>query len=195
MESISTNKSVFKYICNRVYNVKNYCMTNLPDRTKIFISSLYFWVYITYIFNSMVCLFLRVVLSNTPDSCVIFSSLTQPVKKNVPKIITAKLNEELITNKLQLLLNLCWDNEIGDNGGINIKDLVNRYKSISSSVLFISYLFKIEKKMQENSDEEIGRQIRHVLIDVTDKIIYRYKGDKSDDIDETDEIIFGDIPF
>jgi hypothetical protein len=191
--SIITGSSytILNNIGNRLIRIKNYCFTNLPDRTKIFLSALWFWIYITYYFNSMICYFLKIILMNTPDSCIAFQSKLIKKKENTPEIIEATLGKEIITNKIKLLINLCWDKEISDVGGLNIKDLVSKYSSLSTSVIWISYLFNLEKKMQDMTDEEIGKKVKYMLINITDKIIYRDDGSACDD----EEIIFGEIPF
>ena len=186
-EGISKNM-ILKNICNRIINIKNYCFTNLPNRTKIFLTALWFWIYITYYFNIIICYFLRFILVNTPDSCIAFQSKFIIKKENTPHIIKAEIDSNDITNKIKLLINLCWDNEISDLGGVNVKDLLSRYPQISSSALWISYIFNFEKKIQNMTDEEIGKKVKHIIICFTDKVIYRDDGSNED-------ILFGEIPF
>ena len=167
--------------------IKKYCFTNLPDRTKIFLSALWFWVYIVYYFNVIICYLLRFVLVNTPDSCIAFQSKIIKKKDNVPEIIKATMGSDVITNKIKLLINLCWDNEISDLGGVNVKDLIERFPSISSSSILISYIFDLEKKIKNMNAEEIGKTIKHIMINFTDKVIYRDN--------KSEEMLFGEIPF
>jgi hypothetical protein len=200
MREIIMNSSILKSIESRCIYIKNCCLINLPTRTKIFLSALWFWVYVTYIVNTLWCSFLRIVLSALPDSCVALPLKLQTQKNNLPKIILGKLGSETITNKLQLLINLCWDDSIGENGGVNANDLIHKYKALSSSVIWISYLFNIEKKLKDTSDEEIGKQIRYILVNCTDKVMHTFKDNRDeskidDDIPYSEDLLFGDIPF
>lgn len=180
---------IFKKMESHCINIKKYCLTNVPDRTKIFLSALWFWIYITYCLNMMFCFILRLILSNTPDSFIAFQSTIIKKQDIIPEIIEAKIDKEVITNKIKLLVKLCWDKEISDIGGVNVKDLLKYLPSLSKSTVWISYVYDIEKKIQTMTDEEIGKTIKHMLIDITDNTIYR-NSDKAEE-----EIIFGQIPF
>lgn len=179
--------SLIKYF-DRVKKIKNYCITDLPDRTKIFLSALWVWVYIGYYFNKIIVCVLGLVLTYTPDACIIFHPKIK--NENIPKILDARLGSEHITNKLKMLINLKWDSEIPDAGGLNVKDLVSNYPALATTVIWVSYLFEADKHLQQMSDEEIGKSIRCMLINITDKAIYR---DSS--LETEEEILFGEIPF
>ena len=188
-KSYEFQTDIFKKLGTRCINIKNYCFTNIPNRTKIFLSALWFWMYITYCLNIMFCFVLKLILSNTPDSCIAFQSTIMKKAESTPEIIEAKLGTETITNKIKLLVNLYWDDEISDVGGVNIKDLLTCLPTLSKSVVWISYICDFKNKIQTMTDEEIGKQVKHMLINITDKIIYR----NSDE--EEEEILFGAIPF
>jgi hypothetical protein len=179
---------------NKIRKIKDYSLTNLPDRTKIFLSALWFWVYITFYLNKLIGCMLGFILTYTPDSCIIDYSKILKEKNNpntnIPEIIDAKLGNESITNKLKMLVQSQWDNEISDLGGINVKDIVSKYPALSTSVIWVSYVFQLEKKLQTMSDEEIGKAVKYMLISITDKAIY-----KESTLENEEELIFGEIPF
>ena len=197
-------ESIYTKTKNRLSEIKKYSLDKLPDRTKIFLSALWFWVYLTFIFNKFIGCVLGFVLTYTPDSCInpsLSSSLSFSLPSSnsnilnkkedeVPQIINAKLGTETITNKFKMLMKSQWDNEISDLGGINVSDIVSKYPALSSSVIWISYLFKVDKKLQTMSDEEIGKAVKYMLINITDKVIYRESS-----LEDEEEILFGEIPF
>lgn len=180
----------FTHYIAKIKKIKDYSIKDLPDRTKIFLSALWFWVFIAYYFNKLFGCMLGFVLNYTPDSCVVFHPKLLTEKKDTPKILDARLGEEEITNKLKMLVNAKWDSEIPELGGVNVKDLVSNYPALSTSVIWISYLFEMDKKLKNMSDEEIGKSIRCMLINVSDKVIYREPS-----LETEEDILFGEIPF
>ena len=180
----------------RLCIIKNFSIKDLPDRTKIFLSALMFWVYVMYYFNKVVGCILGFVLKHTPDSCIIYHpTVVKAITKkepdvSKPDILDARMGAEIITNKLNMLIKTHWDTEINDLGGVNVKDLVSKFPALSTSVIWIAYLFDLDKKLQSMSNEDIGNTVRYMLINLSDKTIYR---DSTLDTDE--EILFGEIPF
>lgn len=187
-------------IKSKLIAIKNFSTSDLPGRTKIFLSALWFWTYLLYYFTKFINIMLYIVVVYTPDSCVIFR--TKLVKnKKIPEILNAKIKKKPcdnkqddktsdITNKLNILLNWKWDDDIGDIGGIKIKELISKYPSVSSSIIWISYLFEIDKKLETMSDEEVGKSIKYMLINISDKVMYRDANLKT-----PEDILFGEIPF
>lgn len=181
---------MFLTVSKKLSNIKNSVIKKLPDKTIIFISALWFWVYIAYICNHIFGRLLGYVLHITPDDCIIFHPKLLKENKDAPKVIEARLGTEPITNKINMLINKKWDVDISDSGGINIRELLTYYPKLSTSVIWISYLFDLDKKLETLDEEEIGKKIRHMLINITDKKIFRESS-----LDESEEIIFGEIPF
>jgi hypothetical protein len=164
--------------------------SNIPDRTKIFLSALWFWAYILYFITKVLNVFLCVFITYTPDSFLIFRP-RHTTDNKIPEILEAKLNNDVdISNKLNMLLNWKWDGDIGDSGGIRIRDMVEKYKSISTSIVWISYLFEIDKKLESMSDADIGKSIKYMLVNINEKVLYR-----DADLKIPEDILFGEIPF
>jgi hypothetical protein len=185
---------VFKYIkektvicVSKCNDVKNYGLQNLPDRAKIFLTALWFWVYIAYYCNKLINYTLCVVLTYTPDAYMAYPA--KLLNKDKPKILYASLGNTTITNKLKLLINTNWDTDVPDNGGVNVRDLVSKYPSLAYAVIWVSYIFEIDKKINTMTNEELGKSIKHMYITISGKTINR--GEFLDD----EEIIFGEITF
>lgn len=186
---MSLNNLLIKFK-TKITTIKRYSVNELPDRTKIFLSALWVWIYISFYINKVIGYIFIFVLTYTPDSCIIFHPKLIKKQKNIPEILDAKLGEETITNKLKMLVKSQWDSDIPESGGVNVKNLVSKYPALSTSVIWIAYLLEVDKKIQEMSDEEIGKSIKCMLINISDKSIYR---DSSVEIKE--ELLFGEIPF
>jgi len=225
----------FNKLFNRCKNVIN--GMQLPDRTRIFISSMWFWAYILYHITKLLNGAIGIFLKLTPDSCIIFSGLnmfdsktdktaentTDTKNKNTnknttkdttkdtinkPIILDARMKTdknsyEIITNKMRSIINNKWDIDVGNDnspfdnaahndlfGGINMCDIINLYPTLSSSIVWISYLFETEKKMNNMTDAELGKKIKHMLINFTDKTINR-----TSDLKTPEKIIVGEIRF
>ena len=173
-------------------------MVALPDRTKIFLSALWFWAYIMFYCTKLFNRILGLILTHTPDTMLIY----KPLKISTgggeprPKIIEARNGNSNITNKIKAIVDMKWDSDINNDGtqkifgGLNIKDITNIYPSMSTGIIWISYLFEIEKKIADMNDEELGKNIKQILVDFGDKSLYR-----SSDLKKKEETIFGEIPF
>jgi hypothetical protein len=177
-------------ISNKIQNIKKFAIQGLPDKTRIFISALWFWVYVAFYLNKLIGCMLGVVLHYTPDSCIIFHPKLLKENKDAPKIVEARLGTEPITNKLSMLINNKWDKEICENGGLNLKEILCSYPSLSTSVIWISYLFDLDKIVKDLDEEEIGKRIKYMLINISDKAIYR-----APNLEESEDILFGEVPF
>lgn len=224
MESISIKASEYEYegivgyiihnfskIITRCKNVIN--NIDLPDRTRIFISAIWFWAYILYYITKLINGAIGIFLHLTPDSCIIFSNINVINSKdkntiNKPIILDARLKTdknryEIITNKIRSIINNNWDVDIGNDnspfdeteknnlfGGMNIRDIINVYPTLSSSIVWISYIFETEKKINSMTDAELGKKIKHMLINFTDKTISR-----TTDMKTPEKIIVGEIIF
>ena len=178
-------------------------VVSLPDRTKIFLSAIWFWAYIIFYITKCFNCVLGFLLMHTPDSFLIYKPLNISSKpKNVgevkPKIIEARTDVENITNKIKAIVDMKWDSDInneGDDsqkifGGLNIKDVLSIYPSLSTSVVWISYLFEIDKKLAEMNDEELGKNIKHLLVNFGDQSLYR-----TSDLHEKESAMCGEVPF
>jgi hypothetical protein len=137
---------------------------------------------------------------------VIDETTEQPlgVDGNEPKRVSKKMLTRVniiqamadcipITNKIKNVIHSNWDNEIGADsdgkhpGGINVRDILSFVKS---PVVWISYLFEVDKKLSDMSDAEIGKAIKTVLIDFGDKALYR-----DSEMKKKEPMLFGEIPF
>jgi hypothetical protein len=195
---------------NAVFGIK------LPDRTKIFLSALWFWAYMMYYFTKVFNMCLGLVLVYTPDSLIIFNPFNiknhnktdeQPIE-NRPIILDARIktkdvNYENITNKLRAVINSKWDVDIGNDncpfdetedkelfGGVSLGDIISVYPTLSTAVVWVTYLFETDKKLNDISDAELGKKIKHMLINFGDKSICR-----TSSLQKPEKIIVGEIPF
>jgi hypothetical protein len=176
-------------IISKFVAIKNFG-SNMPDRTKIFLSAIVFWAYILYYMTKFINMCLCVFIDYTPDSFLIFRP-KRNVDTKIPEILEAKINDNTdISNKLNMLLNCKWDEDVGDSGGIRVKDIVEKYKFISTSIVWISYLFEIDKKLESMSDVDIGKSIKYMLVNINEKVLYR-----DGDLKTPEDILFGEIPF
>jgi hypothetical protein len=89
----------------------------LPDKTKIFLAAFWIWTWILFWISRLTNYILYLLLTWIPNG------LTPKLTQKTPVyILEAKDGEgNLITNKLNLLLNLKWDKEMCDGrGGIDL---------------------------------------------------------------------------
>lgn len=190
---------------------------HLPDRTKIFLSSIWLWAYIMFYFTKCINKLLGLILVYTPDSLIIFNpylylsgmnNTNKSIDCNKPIVIDAYLKTnngktECILNKIRALINAKWDIDIGNDncsfndseikelfGGLNIREIVKIYPLLSTSIIWIAYLFETDKILHSLSDDELGKKIKFLLINFSDNILYR-----NSKMENPEEIIVGDIPF
>ena len=190
---------------------------HLPDRTKIFLSSIWLWAYIMFYFTKCINKLLGLILVYTPDSLIIFNpylylsgmnNTNKSIDCNKPIIIDAYLKTnndktECILNKIRALINAKWDIDIGNDncsfddsavkelfGGLNIREIVKIYPLLSTSIIWITYLFETDKILHSLSDDELGKKIKFLLINFSDNILYR-----NSNLENPEKIIVGDIPF
>lgn len=219
------NNPVTRKITDSVTSITTKCKNavvgiKLPERTKIFLSAMWFWAYMLYYFTKVFNLGLGLCLVHTPDSLIIFNPFNiknrnqtdtqtdnQPIK-NKPTIVDARMktkdsNHENITNKLRAVINSKWDVDIGNDncpfddteykelfGGVNLGDIVSVYPTLSTAVVWVTYLFETDKKLNDMSDAELGKKIKHMLINFDEKSIYR-----TSSLQKSEKIIVGEIPF
>ena len=190
---------------------------HLPDRTKIFLSSIWLWAYIMFYFTKCINTLLGLMLVYTPDSLIIFNpylylsginNTNKSIDCNKPIVIDAYLKTnngktECILNKIRALINAKWDIDIGNDncsfddsavkelfGGLNIREIIKIYPLLSTSIIWIAYLFETDKILHSLSDDELGKKIKFLLINFSDNILYR-----NSKMENPEEIIVGDIPF
>ena len=190
---------------------------HLPDRTKIFLSSIWLWAYIMFYFTKCINTLLGLMLVYTPDSLIIFNpylylsgmnNTNKSIDCNKPIVIDAYLKTnngktECILNKIRALINAKWDIDIGNDncsfdnseikelfGGLNIREIVKIYPLLSTSIIWIAYLFETDKILHSLSDDELGKKIKFLLINFSDNILYR-----NSNLENPEKIIVGDIPF
>jgi hypothetical protein len=205
---------------------------HLPDRTKVFLSSMWLWAYIMFYFTKCINKLLGLILVYTPDSLIIFNpylylsgmnntnksiDCNKPIiidaylknnndKNNNDKTNTGKNNNgkpECIINKIRALINAKWDIDIGNDncsfddsavkelfGGLNVREIVKIYPLLSTSIIWITYLFETDKILHSLSDDELGKKIKFLLINFSDNILYR-----NSNLENPEKIIVGDIPF
>jgi hypothetical protein len=206
---------------------------SIPDRTRIFISALMFWVYIMYYFSKFFNIVMGFILEYIPDSVIIYKpinslsrdnlkkhieddSITKdtpkrcfpeqhfseephhdiPVKDPRPTIVEARNGDEDMTNKLKAIINMKWDSDINNDGektifgGLNISDMIDVFPKLSTAVIWISYLFEVDKKLSDMNDDELGKNIKYMLISFSDKAIYR-----TPNLEKKEKAMFGEVPF
>ena len=190
---------------------------HLPDRTKIFLSSIWLWAYIMFYFTKCINKLLGLILVYTPDSLIIFNpylylngmnNTNKSIDCNKPIVIDAYLKTkngktECILNKIRALINAKWDIDIGNDncsfddsavkelfGGLNVREIVKIYPLLSTSIIWITYLFETDKILHSLSDDELGKKIKFLLINFSDNILYR-----NSNLENPEKIIVGDIPF
>jgi hypothetical protein len=137
------------------------------------------------------------VIDETPKQPLeIGENVQSRISKKIPKrvnIIQAMADSIPITNKIKNVIQRNWDNKIGEDsdgehpGGIKVSDILSFVKS---PVVWISYLFEVDKKLSDMSDAEIGKAIKTILIDFSDKALYR-----DPEMKKKEPLLFGKIPF
>jgi hypothetical protein len=194
----------------------------IPDRTKIFLSAMWFWMYVMFYFTKVFNLVLGFCLVHTPDSLIIFNPFNikytnfsgKNTKENAaetinkPTVVDARMKtkdelHENITNKLRAVISSNWDTDVGNDncpfddsdnkdlfGGVNVGDIVSVYPTLSTAIVWITYLFETDKKLNALSDEELGKKIKYMLINFGDKSIHR-----TSDLQKVEKIVSGEIPF
>ena len=178
---------------------------------------MWLWAYIMFYFTKCINKLLGLILVYTPDSLIIFNpylylsgmnNTNKSIDCNKPIIIDAYLKtnngkSECIINKIRALINAKWDIDIGNDncsfddsavkelfGGLNVREIVKIYPLLSTSIIWITYLFETDKILHSLSDDELGKKIKFLLINFSDNILYR-----NSNLENPEKIIVGDIPF
>jgi hypothetical protein len=168
---------------------------SLPNRAKIFMSALWFWTYIMFYMSKCINVILRLFITYTPDSMIIFKN---PTTKQ-PKILSAHIHHnntnKNITNKIATILSLKWDSDISNEngellGGLNMCDILDIYPAASNAVIWLAYLLEVDNKISTMSDEDLGKKIKIMLIDFKKRTLYR-----TSDLSEQLKANCGEIPF
>lgn len=158
---------------------------SLPDKVAIFSYSLWIWVYITYTFNRFIGLFLKLILTYLPDRLVLSKD-----ENKKPTIINANINNKNITNKIKLIINKFWDDEIGENGGVNVREIIKHYPLLEKSIVCIYYIFEIEDEIKEIKIQDMPKTIKCILLNISKNIYH-----SSDNSYNGEEMLFGELPF
>lgn len=163
----------------------------LPDKTKIFLASFWVWTWLLLQINKFCSLCLNCVLAWVPDNCI-----PVIVQKSPIKVIEARDEKRrIITNKLNLFLNLKWRNTPYDRESIDI-DKFAQY--VGSSVIWVAYIldYKINPLYDEfiNSVKEkrfkskdINKLLYIVIIDVKNKLFHKNG--------IVENLLFGEVDF
>lgn len=166
-----------------------------PERAKLFMSALWFWAYIMYYVNMCITACLRMFLTYTPDSMIIFTPRKEThVLKAVLKT-KQNMSGENITNKISAIMKMKWDDDISDAddnlcGGLNTSDIYSIYPPAMDAIIWVAYLMEIDKKIMNTSNENIGKTVKTMLINLKDKKFY-----KNGKLRTPLNIICGEIPF
>lgn len=186
--------------------VNKWKKSEIPDKAKLFMTALYCWGVLIYYLSSIFNTVLRMALVYLPDSVVVdpFEYLPFVMKSDQPKpkILSAIISNgqyatKSFTNKLTMLINHKWDENIGEAqlgaddllGGLNVSEIAKVYPNIAQALLIATYLF--EKNVDKIPDEELREHVKFIFIDFAKKVIYRTE----DDNDDSEKIVFGDIAF
>jgi hypothetical protein len=207
--------------------ISHFNVSQLPDRTVMFLAALRFWTHIVFYFAKMTTLVLGFVLSHTPDSLMLYRKNTVTIEvvdpPNTPnsnespesstadtptknrtfgtiQILKAMAGDKPITNVIKTIISMNWDASVGgyDNGDTSNTDLpkiigglrADAFKFLKSPIVWISYLCDLDTKLSSMSDIEIGQKIRYMLLDFSNKSIYR-----TSNLSDKESMLFGEIPF
>jgi len=182
---------------------------SMPDRARIFMSALWFWTYVMFYVTKCINVALRIFITYTPDSMIIFRHGTKsPNKINPPKIINARIHKdstdvlgnrkiinEKITNKIAAILQTKWDPDISNEngelfGGLNVTDILDIYPTASNAVIWIAYLLELDNKILNTSDEKIGKYVKIILVDLKKNAIFR-----TSNLHHEMKTMCGEVPF
>ncbi len=169
-------------------------MQYLPDKTKIFLAALWLWTWVLLQFNRLCGMILKCILISMPDNYVPVPRVSVPVK-----VIKARdASGNIITNKMQLFLNMKWDQDLFDGkGGIDIDQFA---KYVGTSFIWVAYILEYElgtsynkfislMKVGHINSKIFEELIRGVAIDVKNKLLYKLSNL------EPESILFGEVNF
>lgn len=183
----------------------------MPDRVRIFMSALWFWTYAMFYITKCINYILQLFITYTPDSMIIFKysnsnalSTNKPptiLKAHIHKTTTDKKTDyrktinENITNKITTILQMKWDPDISNEngelfGGLNVCDILDIYPMASNAVIWIAYLLELDNKILNTSDENLGKQVKIMLIDLKKNAIFR-----TSNLQHKMNTTCGEIPF
>ena len=116
-----------------------------------------------------------------PDKLIIIPP-SKSTSRNQIKILKARTNEQIITNKIKLFMNLNWDDEFcDDDGGVRLKKMAHWLKT---PVIWVAYL------VDSHASPETNEKIRTMLIDFGKNAIF-----KDSKLKKTVEILFDEVNF
>lgn len=177
--------------------------------TQILLVALRIWVWFLMQLNILSNLMLRLIIVGIP------SSVMPNITPNIPIRVIKAVNENGfdITKKLNMFMNYKWDNDMCDDGGI---DLDSFCEWIGSGIILISYILecdisnencdrfltfikKLEPTDESASPVEIDslykfkKHLRIIVVDASKKILYKLKNN-SVKLNE-ENILFGEVSF
>jgi len=168
-------------------------MFKLPDKTKIFLGAPWLWTWILLQFNKLCQTILHGILYWVPNNYI--PIFTKCLNKSPVKLIKAMdMRGNDITNKLNLFLNLRWDDSLG---GVDIKDFA-RY--LGTTFIWVIYLLEYELSPIYNdfiksihskkfNNKDFNKLFKALVIDLSKKIIYRLEKNIEEDL------VFGETVF
>lgn len=131
----------------------------LPTHIESLMFGLWVWTKIIYYLSRTLNAILSKILKHAPDQYTYDFNHLLFLKSNVPniKMIAAQDNYgNIITNRLKLYMNYYWDNEIGDNGGVDM-DKFSELLKIEQIALI--YTIKQYKNIEKNKLVELFRSM------------------------------------
>ncbi len=166
-----------------------YKMNRIPHRAQIFLGAFWLWTWILLQFNKLNQFILSGILIWVPDN---FIPMLRTKKVPVKLVKVIDKNGKNITNKLNLFLNLKWDDR-----GVDIRDFA-RY--VGTTVIWAAYLLEYElspiydefifsTKSEDFCGKDFDKLFKAIIIDVSNKLIYRIGKETPDNI------LFGQVTF
>ena len=159
-------------------------MTNFNDiKKKGFLLGFYSYTRILHTAKKFINLALRFGVSMIPDAFIwpAYPLNTEPTRSREDvKIIMAKgyslqtENIQDITNTLNLVLNLYWDNTACESGGgIKLFDL-KKILGKNTNLVWISYLFRNPGLDLLGDPEEVVPHLKYMFVDLVKDTVYIY---------------------
>lgn len=169
----------------------------IPDRTRIFLGALWIWSWILLQLTIFANFILRLIIQWLPNYLMPNIAPNSPVKV----IDAADANGNNIKDKLNLFLNLKWDEEMFENkGGV---DLDKFLEYLGTSIIWIAYLMEYDKEPSyadvlniikdkgHPTYDELSELVRIAIVDTKDKLIDKF----GKQIKQNEEIVFGEVNF
>jgi hypothetical protein len=75
-------------------------------------------------------------------------------------------------------------------GGLNIDDILSVYPTASNALIWIAYIFEVDKKIMQMDDKQVGKHVKYMMICMKDRILHT-----KSDLSEMTALDFGEIFF